>query len=163
MFWLYVVSSIGRTRLRTNMFNFLRILWRFLPLSPCFSDLSPPPPEMFCSLFLPSKLSLQGGWASVLKGLYHEKMFQLRPLKHSLGLNNPPRICFTPGKSHSKNLWRNKQGNCRCKIAGTGIHSVGKLRPTVITVVYHNRNNLFNYITSVTEFVWWYLRIGEHR
>jgi hypothetical protein len=40
---------------------------------------------------------------------------QLRPLVYSLGLNNPPR-----------NLWRNKQGNCRCKMAGAGIRSFAK-------------------------------------
>jgi hypothetical protein len=40
---------------------------------------------------------------------------------YSLGLNNPPRICPTPRKSHDKNLWRNKQGTCRCKMAGAGI------------------------------------------
>jgi hypothetical protein len=42
---------------------------------------------------------------------------QLRPLVYSLGLNNPPRICLTPRKSRVKNLWRNKQGNCWCKMA----------------------------------------------
>jgi hypothetical protein len=46
----------------------------------------------------------------------------------SLGLNNPPRICLTPRKSRVKNLLRNKQGNCRCKMAGTRIHSFAKLR-----------------------------------
>jgi hypothetical protein len=51
---------------------------------------------------------------------------QLRPLVYSLGLNNPPRICLTPRKSCVKNLWRNKQGNCRCIMAGTGIRSFAK-------------------------------------
>jgi hypothetical protein len=51
---------------------------------------------------------------------------QLRPLVYSLGLNNPPRICLTPRKSCVKNLWRNKQGNCRCKMAGAGIRSFAK-------------------------------------
>jgi hypothetical protein len=53
---------------------------------------------------------------------------QLRPLVYSLGLNNPPRICLSPRKSRVKNLWRNKQGNCRCKIAGAGIRSFAKFR-----------------------------------
>jgi hypothetical protein len=53
---------------------------------------------------------------------------QLRPLVYSLGLNNPPRICLTPRKSRVKNLWRNKQGNCRCKMASAGIRSFAKFR-----------------------------------
>jgi hypothetical protein len=53
---------------------------------------------------------------------------QLRPLMYSLGLNNPPRICLTPRKSRVKNLWRNKQGNCQCKMAGAGIRSFAKFR-----------------------------------
>jgi hypothetical protein len=53
---------------------------------------------------------------------------QLRPLVYNLGLNNPPRICLTPKKSPVKNLWRNKQGNCRCKMAGAGIRSFAKFR-----------------------------------
>jgi hypothetical protein len=53
---------------------------------------------------------------------------QLRPLVYSLGLNNPPRICLTPRKSRVKNLWRNKQGNCRCKMAGAVIRSFAKFR-----------------------------------
>jgi hypothetical protein len=53
---------------------------------------------------------------------------QLRPLVYSLGLNIPPRICLTPRKSRVKNLWRNKQGNCRCKMAGAGIRSFAKFR-----------------------------------
>jgi hypothetical protein len=52
---------------------------------------------------------------------------QLRPFVYSLGLNNPPRICLAPRKSRVKNLWRNKQGNFRRKMAGTGIHSFAKL------------------------------------
>jgi hypothetical protein len=48
---------------------------------------------------------------------------QLRPLVYSFDLNNPPRICLTPRKSCVKNLLRNKKGNCRCKMTGTGIHS----------------------------------------
>jgi hypothetical protein len=55
-------------------------------------------------------------------------VWQLRPLVDSLGLNNPSRICLTPRKSRFKNLWRNKQGNCRCKSAVTGILSIAKLR-----------------------------------
>jgi hypothetical protein len=51
---------------------------------------------------------------------------QLRPLMYSLGLNNPPCICLTPRRSRIKNLWRNKQGNCRCKMAGAGIRSFAK-------------------------------------
>jgi hypothetical protein len=53
---------------------------------------------------------------------------QLRPLVYSLGLNNPPRICLTPRKSRVKTLWRNKQENCRCKMAGAGIQSLAKFR-----------------------------------
>jgi hypothetical protein len=53
---------------------------------------------------------------------------QLRPLVYSLGLNNPPSICLTPRKSRVKNLWHNKQGNCRCKMAGAGIWSFAKFR-----------------------------------
>jgi hypothetical protein len=45
---------------------------------------------------------------------------------NSLGLNNPPRICLTPRKSCVKNLWRNKQENCQCKMAGAGIRSFAK-------------------------------------
>jgi hypothetical protein len=51
---------------------------------------------------------------------------QLRPLVYSLGLHNPPRISLTPRKSRVKNLWRNKRGNCRCKMAGAGIWSFAK-------------------------------------
>jgi hypothetical protein len=47
-------------------------------------------------------------------------------VQYSLGLNNPPRICFTPRKSCVKNLGRNKQGNCRCKMVGAGIRSFAK-------------------------------------
>jgi hypothetical protein len=53
---------------------------------------------------------------------------QLNPLVYSLGLNNPPRICLKPWKSCVKNLWRNKEGNCRCKMAGAGIRSFAKFR-----------------------------------
>jgi hypothetical protein len=53
---------------------------------------------------------------------------QLRPFACSLGLNNPPCICLTPRKLCVKNLWHNKQGNCWCKMAGTGIRSFAKLR-----------------------------------
>jgi hypothetical protein len=43
---------------------------------------------------------------------------QLRPFVYSLGLkNNPPHIFLTPRKSRINNLWRNKQGFCRCKRA----------------------------------------------
>ena len=58
---------------------------------------------------------------------------QLRPLVYSLGLNNPPRICLTPRKSRVKILWRNKQGNCRCKMAGAGIQSFAKFRGQMCT------------------------------
>jgi hypothetical protein len=64
---------------------------------------------------------------SFLKGKYHEMVCQLRPFVYSLGLNNPPYICLTPRKSRVKNLWHNKQGNCQCKMAGTGIRSFAKL------------------------------------
>jgi hypothetical protein len=62
---------------------------------------------------------------------------QLRPLVYSLGLNNPPRIYLTPRKSRVKNVWRNKQGNCRCKMAGAGIRSFAKFRgqmPRIATI-----------------------------
>jgi hypothetical protein len=45
-----------------------------------------------------------------------------------LGLNNPLRICLTPRKSCVKNLWHNKQGNWRCKMAGAGIQTFAKYR-----------------------------------
>jgi hypothetical protein len=53
---------------------------------------------------------------------------QLRPSVNSLGLNNPPHICLTSRKSCVKNLWCNKQGNCRCKMVGAGIRSFAKFR-----------------------------------
>jgi hypothetical protein len=53
---------------------------------------------------------------------------QLRPLVYSLGLNNPLRICLTPRKWRVKNLWHNKQENCRCKMAGVGIRPFSKFR-----------------------------------
>jgi hypothetical protein len=53
---------------------------------------------------------------------------QLRPLVYSLGQNNPPRICLTPRKLRVKNVLRNKQGNCRCKMAGARIWSFVKFR-----------------------------------
>jgi hypothetical protein len=65
---------------------------------------------------------------------------QLRPLVYSLGLNNPPRICLTPRKSRVKNLWCNKQGICRCKMAGAGIESFA-IVPRSNATDYHNRNN----------------------
>jgi hypothetical protein len=58
---------------------------------------------------------------------------QLRPLVYSLGLNNPPRIFLTPRKSQVKNLWRNKQGNCWCKMAGAGIWFRGQM-PRIATI-----------------------------
>jgi hypothetical protein len=48
---------------------------------------------------------------------------QLWPLVVSLGVNNPPRIGFTLVKSR-KNIRRREHRDCRCKIAGTGLHSV---------------------------------------
>jgi hypothetical protein len=56
---------------------------------------------------------------------------QLRPLVYSLGLNNPPRICLKPRKLRVKNLRRKKQGDCRCKIAGTGINSLATFRTPI--------------------------------
>jgi hypothetical protein len=53
---------------------------------------------------------------------------QLRPLVYSLVLNIPPCICLTPRKSRVKNLWHNKQWNCRCKMVGAGIRSFAKFR-----------------------------------
>jgi hypothetical protein len=53
---------------------------------------------------------------------------KLRSLLNSLAaLSISPRISLTPGKSLFENLWRNKQGNCRCKMAGAGFHSIAKL------------------------------------
>jgi hypothetical protein len=49
---------------------------------------------------------------------------QLRPLVYSLDLNNSPRV---------KNLWRNKQGGSRCKMAGGGIQSFAKFRAQMCT------------------------------
>jgi hypothetical protein len=66
--------------------------------------------------------------SSGLKGYYHEMVCQLRPLVYSFWLNNPPHVCLTPRKSRIKNLWRNKQGSCRCKMAGAGIRSFAKFR-----------------------------------
>jgi hypothetical protein len=57
----------------------------------------------------------------------------MRPLVYSLGLNNPPRICLTPRNSRIKILWHNKQGNCRCKMAGAGIRSFAKFRGQMCT------------------------------
>jgi hypothetical protein len=65
---------------------------------------------------------------------------QLRPFVYSLGLNNPPRNCLTPRKSCVKNLWRNKQGNFRCKMAGAGFHWFAKLRDQMCTAD-HDQNN----------------------
>jgi hypothetical protein len=63
---------------------------------------------------------------------------QLRTLVYSLGLNNLPSICLTPKKSRVKNFWRNKQGNCRCKMAGAGIWSFAKFRGQIPQI---DRNN----------------------
>jgi hypothetical protein len=60
---------------------------------------------------------------------------QLRPLVFSLGINNPPRIYLTPRKSRLKNLWHNKQGNCRCKTAVAGIRSLAKFRGQMLRIV----------------------------
>jgi hypothetical protein len=51
---------------------------------------------------------------------------QLWPLVYSLGLNNPPHICLTLRKLLVKNLWCNKQGNCRHKMKGAVIRSFAK-------------------------------------
>jgi hypothetical protein len=59
---------------------------------------------------------------------------QLRPLVYSFSLNNPPRNCLSPRKSRVKNLWRNKQGNCRCKMAGAGIRSFAKFRSQMLQI-----------------------------
>jgi hypothetical protein len=59
---------------------------------------------------------------------------QLRPLVYSLDLNNSPRIGFTPGKSRVKNLWRNKKGGSRCKMAGAGIQSFAKFRGQTLRI-----------------------------
>jgi hypothetical protein len=53
------------------------------------------------------------------------------PWVDSLGLNNLPRQGFTAGKSCVKKLWCNKQGSCRCKMAGTGIQSFAKFRAQI--------------------------------
>jgi hypothetical protein len=54
---------------------------------------------------------------------------------YSLGLNNPPRtgIGFTLVKSRIKTKRRRKQGVCRCKMAGTGFHSVVANRAQMCT------------------------------
>jgi hypothetical protein len=49
---------------------------------------------------------------------------QLWLLVISLCLNNPRRVGFTRVKSRIKKMQRRQQGTCRCKIAGTGYHSV---------------------------------------
>jgi hypothetical protein len=71
---------------------------------------------------------------------------QLRPLVYRLGLNNPKRICLTPRKSRVKNLWRNKQGNCQCKMAGAGIRSFpkfcGQMPRIATTGITHWQNAL---------------------
>jgi hypothetical protein len=46
-----------------------------------------------------------------------------------LGLNNPPRIV----KSGIKKIRRREQGGCRCKMAGTGFHSVVANRAQMCT------------------------------
>jgi hypothetical protein len=50
----------------------------------------------------------------------------------SLGLNNSPRIGFTFVKSGIKKIRRRGQWNFRCKIAGTGIHSVVANRAKIL-------------------------------
>jgi hypothetical protein len=65
---------------------------------------------------------------------------QLRPLVYSLDLNNSPRIGLTPGKSHVKNLWRNKQGGSRCKMAGAGMAVFCQV-PRSNAADSHNMNN----------------------
>jgi hypothetical protein len=57
---------------------------------------------------------------------------QLRPLVYSLGLNNLPHQGFTAGKSCVEKLWCNKQGSCRCKMAGTGIQSFAKFHAQIL-------------------------------
>jgi hypothetical protein len=58
-------------------------------------------------------------------GMCHEMVCQLWPLVVSLGLNNPPRICFTFVKSRIKNIRPSEQGDCQyqCKMAATGFDS----------------------------------------
>jgi hypothetical protein len=50
---------------------------------------------------------------------------------YSLGLNNPLSIGFTLGFGRVYRFY-NKQGNCRCILAGTGIHSLAKLRAQIL-------------------------------
>jgi hypothetical protein len=45
-------------------------------------------------------------------------------VKCGLGLNNSLFICLISGKSRGKHLWRNKERNCQCKMAGTWIQSL---------------------------------------
>jgi hypothetical protein len=59
---------------------------------------------------------------------------QLWPLMCCLGLNNPPCICLPPRKSRFKNLWHNKRGNCRCKMAGAGFRSFAKFRGQMLRI-----------------------------
>jgi hypothetical protein len=73
-------------------------------------------------------------------------VFQLRPLVYSLGLNNPPHICLTPRKSRVKNLWRNKQGHCRCKMAGAGIQSFAKFRAQMCTAEYQGLKTVARFV-----------------
>jgi hypothetical protein len=60
---------------------------------------------------------------------------QLRPLLHSLGLNNIPRISFKLVKLRIKNIRPFKQGASWSKMAGTGFHSIAKLRAQMFNPV----------------------------
>jgi hypothetical protein len=80
---------------------------------------------------------------------------QLRTLVYSLGLNNPLRICLTPRKSRVNNIWRNKQGNCRCKMAGDGFHSLAKLRAQMCTAGRGNPRCLDRRLLWIKKTVLW--------
>jgi hypothetical protein len=74
-----------------------------------------------------------------LKVQCHEIVCQLRPLTYSLHLNNAPRISFKLVKSLFKNILQFKQGTSRSKMAGTGFHSIAKLRAQIRNDVLADR------------------------
>jgi hypothetical protein len=57
-------------------------------------------------------------------------VYQMGQLVYSFGLNDSLRICLTPRKSCVKIYDTTNRGTvqCPCKMAGTGIHSLAKLR-----------------------------------
>jgi hypothetical protein len=66
----------------------------------------------------------------------------------SLGLNNPPRISFTPEKSRVKKaVTHHIQGDSRYKMAGAGFHSLAKLIAQMCTADSGNPRITTNIIT----------------